>query len=407
MSRVSSPSSAIACVVAFSVGLCVPRAAHAKPKDTSKNAEALRLDKKALTASVSGDVPGAIKMLEQAVHLCEPANACTVKTKTDLHVDLGTLRGVGAHDYAAAKREFIIALALDPQAHLRALSTPELTTAFEDARTATAPTKTPDKPTDPPPPDKPVSVGDLFPQEEPPPSNEPPPKKEPAPTKLAPPPPGPRSPPRRLDWLSLRLMGDFAYLTDANVCSPGAPSNYYCTFQGARYTGHPQPNSVVSKGFAYSTTRLVLGYERLLYAGLTAGVFAGYALRLAPEANGRKAFFPLHLEGRATYTFGAAPYEDEGDRFNPFVFVSLGVAQVDTHVVIRVNEIPCESQILPACKRDLDVFRTVGDGFATLGGGLRVRVVGNQALRAAVRATVMIGDGGFVFSPEVAYELGF
>jgi hypothetical protein len=389
----------LASSVVASLGVSARADAKPKPAGASKNAEALKLEEKARKASVSGDVPGAVRTLDQAIKLCEPANACTSKTKAQLHMSLGAIRGVGEGDYAAAKREFIVALALDPEARLRTLATPELTTAFEEARAATAPKPLPEKPAETTPPDKKVDVGALLHQEEPPPP--PPPKKE---TPDAPSTPADEG---RANWLSLRVIADFAYLSDANICSPGAPSNYYCTDEaGARYTGHPQPNDDVSSGFAFSTTRLVLGYERLIFGGLTAGALAGYAFRFAPEAKGRKAFFPLHLEARATYTFGDAPYEDGGPRFHPFVFVAFGAAQVDTHVIIRVNEIPCEARVSPACKRDLNAFRTIGNVFTTLGGGVRVRIEGRHALRAGLRATLMFGEPGFVTSPEVVYELG-
>lgn len=378
-------------------------AAEAKPRKSSKNAEALRLEEKAQKASVSGDVPGAVRLLEQGLRLCEHGGACTPKTKSQLHVSLGTVRGVGEGDYAAAKREFIVALAIDPDARLRTLATPELTAAFEEARAATLPK--PSASADAGPADagaKDVNVGELFHHDD---EEENPPPPPPSASQYKPP-PEPESKARK-NQLSLRVIGDLAYMTDANICSPGAPSNYYCTDEsGAHYTGHPQPNDNVASGFAYSTTRLVLGYERLLFAGFSAGAFAGYAFRFAPTPEGRKAFFPLHLEARATYTFGRAPFEDDGDRLAPFVFLAFGVAQVDTHVVIRVNEIPCEAKVSPACKRDLDAFRLTGNVFTTLGGGVRFRIEGPHAILGAMRATALFGDGGFVLSPEIAYQFG-
>ncbi|HVH43691.1 MAG TPA: hypothetical protein VM925_15155, partial [Labilithrix sp.] len=248
-----------------------------------------------------------------------------------------------------------------------------------------------------PPEKKPVTVSDLFQQDEEPP---PPPKKPP-------PPPRPDGPEPRWNWLSVRAMFDFAYLSDANICSPGAPSSYFCTDErGARYTGRPQRNDDISPGFGFSVARLVLGYERLLFAGLTAGAFAGYAFNFAPSAEGRTSGFPLNLEARATYTFGRSPYVDGAGRLHPFVFVSAGAADFDTHVIIRVNEKPCPAKSLPACYRDLNAYRLVGSFFATLGGGVRYQLQGRHALRAAMRATMVLGDGAFVLSPELAYEFG-
>jgi hypothetical protein len=203
-------------------------------------------------------------------------------------------------------------------------------------------------------------------------------------------------------------MVDFAFISDKNVCSQGAPSNYLCTDEsGARYTGRPQPNDETSSGFAWSTARLVLGYERLLTGGLTVGALAGYALAFSPSPAGRSALSPLHLEARVSYAFGSDPYSDAGDRFVPYLFASAGLAQIDSHVIIRVNEIPCQARVSPACKRDLDVHRRIGNVFATVGGGVRYRIEGGHALRAAMRGTLVFGHGGLVVSPELVYELGF
>ena len=117
--------------------------------------------------------------------------------------------------------------------------------------------------------------------------------------------------------------------------------------------------------------------------------------------------FPLHLEARGTYTFGDDPYVDIGAaRLHPFVFASLGMAEVDSTVTIRVYEIPCQARAGPACRHDLDAHRRVGKFFTTLGGGVRYRIEGRHALRAAVRTTIIFDQGSFVFSPELAYELG-
>jgi hypothetical protein len=392
MSR-ASPVAALAFAIFGIVAI------RAEGKPNGKDAEALRLDQQAQRASASGDLTRALRLVEQALQLCEPENACSPKVKGRLHVSLGTLLGVGEGDYTAARREFALALALDSEARLRSLATPELTQAFEDARNG---------PPNPKPkvdaPDAGVDVTGLFNRDEPPPSR----SSEPRHTETAPPPPPEAAPKPRRNWLSLRAMVDFTYLSDANICSPGAPRNYYCTDStGARYAGHPQPNDDVTSGFGYSTTRLVGGYERVLVEGLTAGAFAGYALRFAPTVQGRKAFFPIHLEGRVMYTFGRDAYADGGAMWSPFVYVAGGLAQFDTHVTVRVNEIPCESTVAPVCQRDLDAYRVLGNAFAALGGGVRMRIEDRYALRAGMRVTRTFGDGGFVLSPEIAYELGF
>lgn len=382
-----------------------PAVAAAAPKAETDEAAATRIEQKALKAAVAGDQPAAITGLKQALRICEPPAACSARTKARLHMSLGTVRGVGEGDYDAAKKEFVLALALDPAARLRTHASRQLSTAFEEAKAAAGapaePAPPPEKPSDPPQQPK-SAISELFHPEE---TTAPPPP--PAPSKAVVPPADPATVPH-VNWISLRAMVDFAFVSDANVCSPGAPSQYYCSDEGgARYLGRPQPNDDISRGFALSTARLVLGYERLLIAGLSAGAFAGFAVPFAGAPAGRSAMAPGHLEARASYAFGASPYSDTGDRFVPYAFVSLGAAQMDSHVVIRVNEVPCASKVAPACKRDLDVNRRAGNLFTSLGGGVRVRLEGRHALRAGARAIVVLGSaGGFALSPELVYELG-
>lgn len=408
------------CVIVLVLG--TGGSASAKPPKESKDAAAARLERKALQHYVSGDSAGAVRMLEQALRSCEGASGCSAKTKSHLRVSLGTVRGVGENDYAGAKKEFVTALALDPDAKLSsALSNQQLESAFEQARAEIAPTpkptpgetpadKPPEKPPEKPAPtekppekpgDHPLSVSEILHPEEHGQTTTPSTKPKPEAQK-------PTGPEPKRNWVSASGIADFAYLTDANICSPGAPASYFCTDEtGAHYAGRPQPNDDVTSGFALSTGRIVLGYERLFGDGLTLGGFAGFAFPFGGNANGRSGMFPLHLEARATYVFGDKPYTDQGDQFQPYAMASVGLAEFDSHVVIRVYEIPCQSKVSPACKHDLDAYRRVGRVFGTVGGGVRIRVEGPHAVRAGMRATLVFGDSAFFLSPELGYELGF
>lgn len=406
-----------AAFVAAAVLLALPGTATAAKPTSAKDAEAARIEHKALQAASDGDVKAAIGSLTLAILKCEPPNGCSSAMRARLHVSLGTVRGMGESDYATAKKEFIAALAIDPRARLAGVTTPKLVATFDEARDggssttepsspapspAPAPAPAPEKRPEPAPPskpDRPVTVSDLF-------HDEPPP---PPPKKAAPPPkPEETGPQVRKNWVSARVQLDFTHLSDANVCSPGAPGEYYCTDEsGARYTGRPQRNDDVSGGFALAAPRFVLGYERVFFENLTLGGFAGVALNLGPAAEGRgKSALPLHLEARATYTFGEQPYAEDHDGLHPFVYGALGAADFDTHVKIRVNEIPCGTTLAPTCQRELNAHRLVGGLYATVGAGARYQIAGRHGLRAGLRGTFVFG-GGLVVSPELGYELGF
>jgi hypothetical protein len=442
--------------LAMALGLTVlgvPGVAAGKPKET-KAAAATRLEKSGVQEYVSGDTSAAVRSLERAVEICEPAGSCPAKTRARLHVSLGIVKGAGMGDYAAAKGQFATALVLDPEARLNpALSNAKLEATFEEARRAAAAAfeaarraaaaaaekKPADKPADKPATEEPVNIRELLhPEEEEVEKRKPPAEKRGASAPRA----QEAGPPVRYNWFSARVMMDFAFISDANICSPGAPSSYFCTDEtGARYAGRPQPNEDVTPGFALATGRIVLGYERVLVAGLSAGAFAGFAFGFAGVPEGRSSLFPIHLEARATYTFGKDPYAAEPSagqapsrpgggasaqgwlggaeattgvtepgilqRLHPFVYLGGGSAEVDSSVIIRLYEIPCGARPAPACKRDLTAHRRVGRVFGTLGTGVRFRVDARHALRAGGRAMVMFGDGSLILSPEVAYELGF
>lgn len=396
----ASARRSLALSAALVAGFGDPAIASAAPKTPNKEAAATQIEHRALRAATAGDTANSIVLLKQALDVCGEPAACSVKMKARLHIHLGTVQGVGEGDFETAKKEFIIALTLDPDATLRARASRQLRTAFEDARIAARAPATEPPPPEPPPSN--VNVRDLFRSEI---ENEPAPK---VPSDRDKPPPSPTTL-ARFNWFSVRTMVDFTFISDANICSPGAPSAYFCSDErGDRYVGRPQPNRDVSQGFAPSTMRLVLGYERLLFAGLSVGAFAGVAFPFVGAPNGRPSMWPLHLEARVSYMFGAAPYEDTGARFAPFVFASLGAAQLDSHVSIKVTEIPCGTDGSQTCQRDLDVNRRAKTVFTSLGGGVRFRVIDGHALRAGLRGMLVFGsEGAFAFSPELAYELGF
>lgn len=408
--RIGSRAAVAAGILAFALAASLAEPALAA-KPTSKDAEALKIEQKAMRFFANGDVGGAAANLKLALLKCDP-DACSPSTMARLHVSLGTVRGSGDGDYATAKKEFVTALGIDPKARLRPPTTPKLTATFDDARAEASGGKAPDtsnppppqpsppQPTPPPPvqekpPEKQNSLSGLFNNDEPP----PPPKK-------VEPPPGESSPEPRRSWLSFRPHFEFAYLKDANICSPKAPRGYYCTAEdGKFYRGTPQPNSEISSGFAFSALRLVLGYERVLFGGFTLGGFAGYAIRNGTP-DGRKSAFPANFEARAMYTFGDNPYADDEGRIQPFVFLTVGAADFDTHVKIRVNELPCGNAITNTCQRELDAYHLVGGVYSTLGGGARWQFAGRHALRAGVRATILFSSGNFYAAPELGYEFG-
>ena len=166
---------------------------------------------------------------------------------------------------------------------------------------------------------------------------------------------------------------------------------------GSQYHGNPilgDPADSVNGGLALGTTRILIGYDRVLVAGLTLGVRLGYVLRgLGPRADGGTNPFPFHVEGRLAYWFGSEAFTTA--TFRPYVFVAGGAAQIDTRFGIVVTEDttvqPSPNQ--PLCPANLpagvvavgcnppaqhlDAYRRMGQGFA----GRRRRLHGRVRAR--------------------------
>jgi len=156
----------------------------------------------------------------------------------------------------------------------------------------------------------------------------------------------------RKNWFTLTFSPDFPLISGENVCGfkdaydGGTPSAAYDdTFICARnadsenpprYLGQPtlgQGNNV-NFGFGVSTLRMMLGYDRVLVAGLAVGARVGFAF------NGTSldfaSFIPVHAEGRLSYTIGSNAFTTAVVR--PWVFLNGGLAQVDTAVNVDVLE---------------------------------------------------------------------
>ncbi|MEI9950470.1 MAG: hypothetical protein WDO74_16170 [Pseudomonadota bacterium] len=210
------------------------------------------------------------------------------------------------------------------------------------------------------------------------------------------------------NWLSLHFEQDFLlYSTQDNVCasnatgSQGAP-NYSCFQNGAPFGGSPGqdiaagPGNHIASGLGRATSRLLIGFDRLLNSNLSLGLRLGYAFAGRPP--GADKFWPLHAEIRASYWFGAAPFEGSGLR--PYVSLSGGLAEVDGSVAVEYYD--------PSGKKGtLDAWRKTGKGFAGLGLGVMVPFAGHNGIVPELRALQMFGASGTVFDVSIGYARGF
>lgn len=216
--------------------------------------------------------------------------------------------------------------------------------------------------------------------------------------------------------ISLTLEQDFGIVSGKSVCSRGAQldEGFSCfRSSGSQYHGTPLSgaNSDVG-GVGAATTRVFLGYDRVLFRNWTLGARGGLVVRgLSPKADGAGAPESLrfHGEGRVAYWFGRDPFARTGLRFG--LFAGGGFAQVDTPFRITLEEdlskLPAASQPFNPRFQTLDVFKKSGTGFAGGGLSLACAVSRSSAFFLNVKAMALFPSSGVVLAPEIGYEHGF
>jgi hypothetical protein len=232
---------------------------------------------------------------------------------------------------------------------------------------------------------------------------------------------------RRNNWFSVSIQQDLALVGAAtDACAPGNQINgAYSCFRaaGSQYHGYPvlgDAGDAVNGGLGVATTRILLGYDRAVVAGLTLGFRVGYVLHgLGPQADGGKPPLAFHVEARAAYWFGSEAFTTA--TFRPYIFAAGGAAQVDTKFGVAVtedtsvqappNQPLCPPNAVPVIcnpsQQHLDAYRRMGQGF--LGGGAGFMIAFAPAIGMFLDAKYMhlFPTSGNALSPELGLALGF
>jgi hypothetical protein len=215
---------------------------------------------------------------------------------------------------------------------------------------------------------------------------------------------------RRSNWVSLSLEQDFGLVSASGACSVHAQENegYACyRADGAQYTGTPVlTNEPLGAGIG--PTRLVLGFERLLYYDTSVGLRAGWALAGAgPTPRGGTEFFPLSVSVRATHWFGEDPFARSGLR--PFAFLTAGYAMFDVKTSAHVREDPAAVAYQGGndLEQTVDLWKRAGDGFVGAGGGLAFAFTPRVAAAVEVGVLEALPYGALVIAPAAGLMLGF
>jgi hypothetical protein len=155
-------------------------------------------------------------------------------------------------------------------------------------------------------------------------------------------------------------------------------------------------------------TRIVIGYERVIFYNETVGVRLGYAFAGEGKTpRGGLAFVPFSAEIRAAYWFGNDPFVQQ--RIRPFAFVNAGYGMFDVHTSAHVREDPLTGldQGGNDLEQELDVWKRAGDAYVGLGGGALFMLSDGFGISAETSVLQVFPFGATVIQPALGARMGF
>lgn len=215
---------------------------------------------------------------------------------------------------------------------------------------------------------------------------------------------------RRRSWISLAVQQDVGVVSTSGACSvPSQENEGYACYRadGEQYAGTPVLTNE-PLGAGRGPTRVVLGFDQLVYYDTSVGVRAGWALAgSGPTPRGGVEFVPISVSARATHWFGDDPFGRTGLR--GFVFVSAGYAMVDVETTTHVREDPTAPPYQGGndLEQTVDVWKRAGDGFVGVGGGLELAFSPGFAAFLEVSVLEAFPIGALVIAPSAGLGLGF
>jgi hypothetical protein len=209
--------------------------------------------------------------------------------------------------------------------------------------------------------------------------------------------------PAKQNWVSINVQQDFLLLPSQNdVCLGGTGYTCFDTsggyFKDAPQTGQGDDN--VTGGIGLATTRILIGYDRLLGDNFMLGVRAGYVIGGGPQRDGGAAFLPVHAEARFAYWIGHKPFARKGFRF--FAVAAAGFAEVDASLPTWAFP-PGANQT----EQQYNAWTKTGTGFAALGLGGMYAFTPGMGVTLEVRAQELFPTMGTAPAAQVGYAIGF
>ncbi len=168
----------------------------------------------------------------------------------------------------------------------------------------------------------------------------------------------------------------------------------------------PDAGEVAQSGFVMATLRVLVSADYAITPSIALGARVGFAFKGGPPNatynapddvyEGSK-FLPIHAEGRGTYWIRSLGQPG----IRPYVHLGGGMAQIDAKVVTTDVRLPDNSVV------SYDVWKKVGQGFVTLGGGAMLPLGSRAGLVGNLNLMYMLPDSGIVVEPSLGLEMGF
>lgn len=216
---------------------------------------------------------------------------------------------------------------------------------------------------------------------------------------------------RKQSWLSLGVEQDLGLLSTTGACSIQTQESEgtacFRKSDGANYASYPVYTNE-RLGAARGPTRVLMGYDRLVYYDVSFGIRAGMAFAgEGPTLRGAAEFVPWSLSLRATRWFGNDPFAHS--HWRPYAFLTAGYAQFDLVTSVRVREDPTHFSYQGDndLEQELELWKRAGDGFAGIGAGLAFAPSQDTMLGAELALVQVFPFSATVITPTFSGAVGF
>lgn len=200
-------------------------------------------------------------------------------------------------------------------------------------------------------------------------------------------------------WFSLGVGLDLMPLGGNDLCNGSFSESYGIQCYNAQNEYTTVDNVNIEQGVAIGQIRIKLGYDYALFDKLLLGARVGFAfMNTHPSAIGVQSFLPIHIEGRATYSFTSLT--NAGLR--PSLYLAGGMAEADAKLVAPSTDPDTGGAT------ETQIYKVTGYGFFAPGGSLGYMFAPNMGVSADVQLMLLFPAGGVAVAihPGLSFTYG-